>query len=362
MHLDHKFKRLFLHVGLGKTGTTTIQKDLLANAELLESRYGLHYPRGFSHAKRHEGNHSILLRALFSDTPEVQGRLVAMGLATPQTVDKFNDKTLAQLKRGFESTTASDLLISAEGVGHFRRPQMDDLAAWLSEISESIIVVACVRHPLQALSSEIQQRLCIGEVLETMYENPPGYLFRHLFKRLEGAFGRENVMAYSFADAVREECGVTAMLLRQLGIAAEADFPKSSARNLSMSHEGALLLSACNRQRPILVDGARNPERLGVNFNYFRNLPGRPYRAPAEVYSAVAVAAVKDVQWVEREYSINLGSFDEHAEEDYRAFSQESIEFIADVLADRSRSKYPLLGSIIRVLAKPYLRLRKMLR
>jgi hypothetical protein len=146
-----KFKQLFLHIGLGKTGTTTIQQDILANAELLETKYDVHYPRRFSHADRYEGNHSVLLRALFSNAPAVRQRLSAIGIPDQEAIDKFNKLTMNRLLRSFEKTSADQLLLSAESVGHFRQAQMTELFSWLNELSESITVVGCLRHPVHAL-------------------------------------------------------------------------------------------------------------------------------------------------------------------------------------------------------------------
>ena len=358
-----KFKQLFLHIGLGKTGTTTIQQDILANAELLETKYDVHYPRRFSHADRYEGNHSVLLRALFSNAPAVRQRLSEIGIPDQQAIDKFNKLTTNRLLRSFEKTSADQLLLSAESVGHFRQAQMTELFNWLNELSESITVVACLRHPVHALSSEIQQRLKKGEDLETMYTNPPHYLFKKLFTRLEKAFGKENLIAYSFADAVQQDCGLTAAFFRQIGIVADDDFPKSKPINTSISHEGALLLSSVNRQRPVMLEGARNPARNLVDIDFFRDLPGRTYRAPTEVYNLVKERVEVDVQWVEQEYDIDLGRPEQIEVESYRSLSEQSVDFIAEKLVQGSsqrhslikRQRHPLTQKVIDIVAHPSL-------
>ena len=336
-----RFKSLYLHIGLGKTGSTSIQQDLLASADLLESQYDLHYPRNFTHTRQHRGNHSMLLRSLFSDDPEVRARLAAQGLSSSAAIEQYNRQTLSQLHAGFGATNASNLLLSAEGVGHFKKPQLEELAHWLQELAGEIRIVACVRHPVHALSSEIQQRLLIGEILEDMYEKPPVYLFSRLFRRFEQAFGKENIIVYDFADAIRSPDGLTTEFLRQIGIEAAADFPRSQASNTSMSHEGALLLSAINRLRPILIDQDRNPARLHVNPSYFKKIPGRTYTAPRQVYDQAIRTVQGDIDWLLQEYGIDLGNFETPAQEAYNSFSDESIEHLALSIADYDRLRHP---------------------
>lgn len=337
-----RFRSLYLHIGLGKTGSTSIQQDLLAGADLLESKYDLHLPRNFTHTRQHRGNHSMLLRSLFSDDPEVRKRLAAQGLSSTTAIEQYNQKTLSQLHAGFASSNASNLLLTAEGVGHFKKPQLEELAHWLKELAGEIKIVACVRHPVHALSSEIQQRLMIGEILEDMYEQPPVYLFSRLFRRFEQAFGKENIIAYDFADAIRSPDGLTAEFLRRIGIEAAADFPMGQASNTSMSHEGALLLSAINRLRPILIDGERNPERLHVNPSYFKKIPGRTYTAPTQVYARAVQTVQGDIDWLLQEYAIDLGGFDAPQQENYNSFSDQSIEYLALSMAEYDRLRHPV--------------------
>ena len=88
-----RFKTTFLHIGLGKTGTTSIQADLLAEADVLESAYDLHFPRAFPPSRKFNGNHSFFLRALFQQDPETNARLAAHGLTTRALVEAYNKET-----------------------------------------------------------------------------------------------------------------------------------------------------------------------------------------------------------------------------------------------------------------------------
>lgn len=218
MNSSKKFKTIFLHIGLGKTGSTSIQRQILNNADLLENKYDVHFPRKFSHSRPFDGNHSILLRAMFHEHSDVRKRLAALGMHSQESIDQFNRVTHRGLEKSFANTNASNLFLSAESIGHFRKDDVQRLEKILRGWANEIKVVACVRHPVHALSSEIQQRLNFGAVLEELYQAPPFYKFKGLFGRIEPAFGRDNIVAYDFGQAIKSGMGLTAYLFKEIGI------------------------------------------------------------------------------------------------------------------------------------------------
>jgi len=338
-----KFSTIYLHAGLGKTGTTSIQRQLLDNAALLDSRYDLHFPCHFPHERRFRGNHSLLIRALFPDSAAARRRLAGVGLNSPSEIEHYNRQTIAQLEAGFARTTASRALLSAEGVGHFSADDMNALGKWLAGMADEVKVIVCVRHPIDALSSEIQQRLNLGAVLEELYEHPPFYRFRFLFQRLESAFGHENIIAYDFTDAVNHPDGVTAMFLGKLGIEHAAQFKREPPTNVSMSHESALLVSALNRQRPLLGAEGRNPLRRSDDIRQIKAIPGRKYTAPAAVYQKVADAIQPEIEWLQSQYRIELRANYVDEGIDHNRFSDESIDSIALTLSEYASLRYTLM-------------------
>ncbi|KAA1189184.1 hypothetical protein F0M18_16040 [Pseudohalioglobus sediminis] len=342
-----RFKTLYLHIGLGKTGTTSVQRDILANAGLLESRYDIHYPTRFPHERHFQGNHSILLRALFSGHPDVRQRLAARGMESDEQLAAYNKRTRACLEQGFRKSKATNLLLSAESVAHFYRPDMLELAEWLRGYAEEVRVVACVRHPVHALSSEIQQRLNIGGVLEDLYQNPPFYRFKSLFQRVENAFGKGSLVVYDFAAAVAHPRGLTGAMFENMGVDVGDSFRPRPPSNTSMSHEAALLISALNRSLPVLVDGKRNPLRRADEIPRLSKIPGRKYTAPAEVYQQVTESMKPDVEWLREHYQLELAADCPTPDADYYSFSEESIEALALQIAEYSRMRYGLMSPLI---------------
>ena len=342
-----RFKKLYLHIGLGKTGTTSVQRDILANARLLESEHGIFYPTQFPHERHFQGNHSILLRALYASHSDVRGRLAARGLESTDQLAAYNKQTLACLERGFARTDAHSLMLSAESVAHFYRPDMLELAQWLAGYADEVVVLACVRHPVHALSSEIQQRLNIGSVLEDLYQDPPFYRFKSLFQRVLRAFGEDALVVYDFSDAVADSRGLTRVMFAQLGIELGEQFRPRPPANTSMSHEAALLISALNRSLPVLVDGSRNPLRRANEIQRLARIPGRKYTAPVAVYEQVIEVMKPDLEWLQEHYGLTLDARYPDPGVAYDSFSPESIEALALEMAAYSRLRYRLVSPLI---------------
>ena len=340
----HRFKKTYLHIGLGKTGSTSIQSDLLAQASVLESQYDLHFPRSFPQMHGFNGNHSLPLGVLYQKHPDDRKGLAARGLDTQECIDAYNTSTEQALNRGFDNTSASQLLLSAEGIGRFHKADLIDLANWLRSVSEEVLVIACLRHPVAGLSSEIQQRLHIGGILEDLYENPPFYRYIGLFDRLEAAFNRDCIILYDFAQAIKNPGGLTTEFFSHMGFDTGALFQKQPAANTSMSHEAALLLSALNKRHPILVDGHLNSERsVGDSRAFASSFSGEKYSAPAWVCSKVEELADPHLYWLERHYGMKLAG-DLPANRDNHTFGGESIEATRLKQADDTLVRNSLLS------------------
>lgn len=340
------FKRAYLHIGLGKTGTSAVQAQLLQHAGRLEREQDMHFPRLLDSSGPFDGNHSQYLNAMFVDETGLGRSHKVAGFKSRETLALHAAGLRRQFEQGFAASGASQLLLSAEVIGHFSQSRLLLLAGWLQQFAREVEIIACIRHPLDALSSEIQQRLKQGFVLEDMYETPPCYKFSELFGRLEAAFPHSAFRLYDFSEALVFEGGVAGAFLRQLGVDLDLAVPAAKPANPSMSHEAALLLSALNRARPLLDSGGRNSYRSPNDVMELIQIPGRKFQAPAEVHEKLGRLIAGDLQWLRDKYGIELHARPVSQELDYRHFSEESIEDIALRVAELSKLRYDLVAPV----------------
>lgn len=301
-----RFRRIYLHIGLGKTGSTAIQKYLLRHADRLE-QMGFLYPRSFCRGtERFQGNHSPYLSAMFESSRAAGKRPRQVRISRTVTRNTSVESLFRGFRAELEASTADNLILSAEGIGHFSPKQLEALFAWLGMFSRDIRVIACLRHPCSALSSEIQQRLKIGRTLAELYEKPPLYNLQKLLGKLLGEIGPDNITLYDFEQAKHHSGGVEAAFAERLGLELPPAGRHPKARNASMSLQAALVLNQLNRRYPPLPDGRRNPRLEDGDLLYFMGLPGRSYRAPEYVRQKLDRRAAAQLQWLEETFGLRL--------------------------------------------------------
>ena len=305
-----KFDRAYLHIGLGKTGSTSIQGALLAGSRALAEDHGIFFPIEFDQYGPFNGNHSQYVKTIFSEHPEQLQFNINAGLDSVEAVTRANERILDRFEQQLDTSTQSKLLLSAEGIARFEVESLVRFKEWLNKITDTVEVIACMRHPLHAVSAEIQLRLTIGEQLSELYRQPPCYRIRGLFDRLETVFPRESITVYDYADVLQNKSGAVGVFLQQLGIENPSWLREDSRLNEAYSHEAVLLIDALNRIRPPMENNRRNPLRNPADLLEFKQIPGRRFVPPPEVYAKLADQVAPDLAWLEEHYGLVLDPLD----------------------------------------------------
>lgn len=328
-----RFNKVFLHIGLGKTGTTAIQHALLREAGRLETDFDIHYPVDFDDSRKFDGNHTLFLRSLFQPRADKKRSSIVAGLGDPEALARSNDQLMGQFQSGFDQSKAHTLLLSAEGVGHFSPESLARLKSWLDELTDCVRVVVCLRHPRHALAGAMQQRIKTGVLLQELEQNPPHYSFERLFTRLEQLFNRADIIAYDYAEARTSPLGITGLFLQKIGVKSGREFDSSTVVNQSVSYEAIMMLDAINRRHPMVVNGKMNPRRRAGDIQAFLKIPGQKFVPGREVYERLEESVAPDLEWLRKQYGLELDAMDAGDEAVYSesrpVFSDESMEFLA---------------------------------
>ena len=300
-------RRIVLHVGLHKTGTSTIQNALHANRGYLLREEGALYPslapnlsNAFQHiVKEDPRKHASKVRAS------------KMAGFTDEELAARRRKFLDALDAEISSNEWNTLVLSAEGVSHLPEPELARLREWGDRYSSEWTVLVCVRHPLDWTRSVLQQRLKQGETLQQLYEKLPTPKYDVKISRAIKVFGRENVRVFDFESAAKGEGGIVGAFAREAGLGAEAgEFLASRALrdNESLSLEAARILDSLNRRRPIFVDGARATRRVGPGpeLAYLRRIGGRRFDLPGWVKEQIGPRNREDVAWLNETSGLDL--------------------------------------------------------
>lgn len=296
-------RKIILHIGLHKTGTTTIQNVLYENRDFLLRQEGILYP---SLAP----NLSTPLRTIFLNNPQEHASN-KMADFTSEEIAALQENYLDTLEREISSSEWDTLLLSAEGVSNLSTLELAKLREWGEKYASNWTILVCVRHPVEWARSVIQQSLRRGDTLQQLYEEPPVSPYRIKISRFISAFSRESVRVFDFETAIRSDGGIVGAFAQQAGLAASSsDFlaSKSVHTNESLSLEAVHILSSLNCQRPIFADGVRASRRAGPGHElpYLARIEGRKFDVPEPVKKNIRLQSRDDVAWLNETFGLDL--------------------------------------------------------
>lgn len=331
-------RRAYVHIGLGKTGTTVIQRSLYDARARLARDFGVLYPAIAA-------NHSGPLRSMFVDAPETLPFFAQQGMSDAAGVRRRVAGFRAAFEDAFDRSTAPVILLSGEGVSWLPSTGVEQLVAWLRRWVEEVVVVACLRAPLEWMSSATQEQVKRGWTLEELRADPYLPRYRERLEPWVAAVGPEQVRVYDFATARCHEAGLVGCLLSHVDLPTDAVAAPSGRRaNESLCVEAVHLLSALNVERRRGAEQRPRPYRR-AEVAPFRKLSGTPFRIDAATRAEAETAVQADGAWLEETFAFAFAEAERTSVgvEPFDAAAQRSLaRLIIDL--DRSRSWRGLLG------------------
>ncbi|OGA47271.1 MAG: hypothetical protein A3G24_09155 [Betaproteobacteria bacterium RIFCSPLOWO2_12_FULL_62_13] len=179
-------KRCIIHIGMHKTGSTSIQESL----------------RGFSDARflypelRSAANHSLAIYSLFATRGDRHHLHRASG-RDAAAVRAYNRVIESDLEEAIRAAQGRTLLISGEDISVLPKVDLLKLREYFQPHFDELVIVGYVRPPAGFLASGFQQRVKGGSVarfnVEQVYHN-----YKNRFVKFDDVFGRENVHLWKF--------------------------------------------------------------------------------------------------------------------------------------------------------------------
>ncbi|MBX9698642.1 MAG: hypothetical protein K2X74_04350, partial [Acetobacteraceae bacterium] len=152
-------RTLFLHVGMHKTGTTSIQQTLHAGRAAL-AEAGLSWFAGA------EPNHSRSVFSAFTETPHLYHVNRRHGLHAPTDAAQHAAEARAALTAFLHGAPEPGLILSGEDISMLGEAAIRRMLAAFRPLVDRIVVVAMVRPPRGFIASAIQQRIRGGALLD----------------------------------------------------------------------------------------------------------------------------------------------------------------------------------------------------
>lgn len=292
-------RRLILHIGQHKTGTTTIQNTLFSNRAALNT-HGFDYLATLA-------NHSKPMRNICEQRHFVRRQGFSVQEAELQRVDSLRD-VLQQI-----SATSLDFIISAELLSTLSRPSIEQLRDDFAPHFDDFLVVGYVRPPRSLTNSWAQQRLKRGLSLEEMLSGgAPAPRYRFMFEKWLDLFGVDSVRLRLFHPSTLKEQNLLIDFADVIGFPLEVvrQLP-NSLKNPSLGMKAGNLLSVINdvMSRQGLDRQVRTTYVARIR-RFIDTLPGASYRLPHSIEGQILDGCRADIAWMESILDLKLDAYD----------------------------------------------------
>ncbi|MGR8933318.1 MAG: hypothetical protein ACU837_02880 [Gammaproteobacteria bacterium] len=286
-------KRCVIHIGMPKTGSTSIQYSFSRRLDNPQWKYlDLNGP-----------NHSGALNVILPEDPFLFGGLHRR-LGTERDVllklqRELRDKLIRELDADAENMLISAELLTTKRTDLSLLLTLRDLVA---KHVDSIVVVGYIRPPKGHMESAFQERVkggCSQLDCDSIYPK-----YRKRLENLDKAFGKENVVFWKFDPATFPNGCVVQDFCSRLGI----DFPVSSISrvNESLSREAVALLYTYRKYGPENILGKAAVNENNLLIRRLSELKGSKLRFSWDLIYPTLHANDADIVWMENRLGESL--------------------------------------------------------
>lgn len=310
-----KYRQIILHVGMHKTGTTSIQNNAHRLQEaLLEN--DIYYP-SFAYNDIVKANHSGPITALVAESPDRYGVQWRADLGSD--IDSIQRHYQSYFREVLENPKAQTLILSGETASAFDIEHLQILRDKLIPHTDDLKVLVYIRDPLNSVASTLQQRTRGGADRDRSHhiQNLAG-VARRRYKRLKKVFS-ESLEVVNFHEEMTAKGGLVGSFLIRCGFPPERveDLTFSSA-NPRMSMEAFMIMSAINKRypaQPRTPDKPSTPSEPGVkeirarqdnDLQSLSYLPGQAFRLERLEDQKVRKAIQEETKWLEDHLKITF--------------------------------------------------------
>ena len=298
--------RLVLHIGMGKTGTSTLQRELRAGRRSLAAQ-GICYP-----VVGHAPNHSAL-NCLVRDFERVPRYFRSARRRDEASMRQYGERFWEEVLRSVRRSDADLAVLSSEHFFYLNSREVDRLAALLRTEFSEVDVIAYVRSPASyyvALSSQ-RVRARHGIVPPSEHRLP----IRRCLERYQSAFGGAlRVRGFERSSLVGQDV-VTDFVSAALPAGTSFRRRSGGDENESTSAEAMCVLQRFRRHRFHDEEDVFNPE-TGQVIRLLARMDARhggtPPRLRPEVAALVTDNHRDDLRWLAETLGVVFPDADAH--------------------------------------------------
>ena len=258
---SNKKRTAYLHIGLEKTGTTSIQEFLHINRDQLYQQHKLYFPKS-------PGLKNHIHFPLYAYGKNLGDLPLQKGLTDPEKLAAFRTAFKQDFFQEVKPilNTGSDLLISNEHLSSRVADEADiqKLVALFKELNAQIKVIVYFRRQDKFLISTYSTWVKCGGKQNINMEayKKPRYDYLHQLNMWGNVLGKENIEVGIFEKSRWKEGSLYLDFCSKIGITSLADLEIPEATfNQSLDKDQIKFLLPFNRLVPEYTKEGRNPLR-----------------------------------------------------------------------------------------------------
>jgi hypothetical protein len=270
-------KKLYLHLGLHKTSSSSFQATCKANASFLSDQ-GITYPLFKCKQTFREdiSNHSLPIFSLFSGKAAKYHINIRRGITD---VAAANAEYMSQLDQILASS--EKVILSGEDIGVLNDRGLNRLKASVLKHNYSIIPFALVRDPYNFMNSAYQQMIksgnynsliSLGSIAESKVDNDLTLPNRNrAIQSILNVF-RDSAQFYPFRKACEYNGDPVRFILEYICGVKNISTITMCRKNESRSNIWTRVQNQLNKVYPAIINGKPNLEHKKLKKNLYRDL------------------------------------------------------------------------------------------
>jgi hypothetical protein len=279
--LNSNIKRIIFHVGLHKTGTSTIQHVLYSSADELLT-HGVLYPVSWVSPMKGAAQHNHFLYLLFKNKLSFYLQDIQH---TPEQAMQDREAGIIRLEEEFRTTTADTVIISSENLSLYHVSDLQNIYDYFSaRFDAQIEIHLYFRHYLDWTRSLVQQLVKQRHSYDNAWDHikrRSAVIYIKAYDQFVEVFGVENVYAHTYEHLLQAQDGIVAQFLLDVRIDVPLLHSATVRRNESVSHIAADICSFINEREPRLLENdAVNPQRKLGDLKQVRSILGPKFDIP----------------------------------------------------------------------------------
>jgi hypothetical protein len=335
---ETRIKKIYLHLGVHKTASTTIQETLGRFRGVLEKE-GYLYPEFFLDTQRIY-NHSIPIYNLFTEFPELYHINLSKQITSALAIAEMNSNYRKQLENQINEFKGEHLIISGEDISVLSKTALSKFVEYLRSLTDKevrVMVILFCRNPNGWVRSSVQEvvknSLSLNEAFDR-YSRLSKSNYKRLLTKIFSIFPKEDFVVIRYEDAIKNEAGPVGAFLEC--ISANSLIPLLSENriyNRSLSYEAVKLHSFIHT----FLNENPDPPKIPLTQKYKHALveavPGIPFALDQHQSEIIASNAQEDYDWLCSAFDLPPYSESEVEKLDfYNAWSKMTLEFLQSTL------------------------------